>query len=303
MSEKIKKISKTDLSFNEVPLSKIDSDPDQPRQEFDLEAMNRLKESIRLHGIRRPLALEKKKNDRFLIIDGERRYRCAKELGLKSVPATIEEEMTPIERTVYRFNVQETTQNWSYFDKARAIYLLKINEDFSVAELSSLLGMSTAIISDYIAVMQLSRRTIESMSKAKMPFSYATEIVRIIRTLTDAQLRQQFQDNLVERFQRKEFMKRDELSDLRKALNSLDEEEREKMVKLIIKTSTSEILEKLKKEASIDILNSITKLMKACSKFERALIYAKMKKGNEYLEERQTDKLTKLISKIKTFLE
>ncbi len=72
-----------------IALSEIIVNPDQPRRYFDSEAMERLIESIQQHGILQPLLVQPKNDIGYPLIAGERRYRAAKALGLKTVPIII----------------------------------------------------------------------------------------------------------------------------------------------------------------------------------------------------------------------
>ena len=64
-------------SISEVELSKIVPNPDQPRREFDAEALDELAASIRELGVIQPISLRKTGGDSYQIIAGERRFRAA----------------------------------------------------------------------------------------------------------------------------------------------------------------------------------------------------------------------------------
>ena len=76
-------------SINEIELSKIAINPNQPRREFDEESLNELAISITEIGIIQPITLRKISDDEYQIIAGERRYRASQKAGLKSIPAYI----------------------------------------------------------------------------------------------------------------------------------------------------------------------------------------------------------------------
>ena len=76
-------------SINEVPLADIKANPNQPRREFDAEAMEELAESIRQIGIIQPITLRKMDDGTYQIIAGERRWRASQMAGLETVPAYI----------------------------------------------------------------------------------------------------------------------------------------------------------------------------------------------------------------------
>lgn len=76
-------------SINEIELSKISVNPNQPRREFDETALGELADSISEIGIIQPITLRKINEDEYQIIAGERRYRASLKAGLKSIPAYI----------------------------------------------------------------------------------------------------------------------------------------------------------------------------------------------------------------------
>ena len=76
-------------AINDIDLSQISPNPEQPRSTFDEAALDELAASIRELGIIQPLSLRKTGPDSYQIIAGERRYRAAKKAGLTSVPAYI----------------------------------------------------------------------------------------------------------------------------------------------------------------------------------------------------------------------
>ena len=76
-------------SINEIELSKIQPNPDQPRSVFEQEALEELAASIRSMGVIQPITLKEIGDEQYLIISGERRYRAAQMAGLERIPAYI----------------------------------------------------------------------------------------------------------------------------------------------------------------------------------------------------------------------
>jgi len=74
-----------------VPRQKIDLPPQQPRRYFEPQAMQKLVESVKRHGILAPLLVRRSENDRYELVAGERRYRAATEAGLDEIPVVIQE--------------------------------------------------------------------------------------------------------------------------------------------------------------------------------------------------------------------
>ena len=81
--------SQGSTSINEVELSKIFPNPDQPRRVFDEESLEELAASIRKIGLVQPITLRREDDDSYQIIAGERRYRASLLAGLTSIPAYI----------------------------------------------------------------------------------------------------------------------------------------------------------------------------------------------------------------------
>lgn len=79
----------TGSAINEIELSRIDANPEQPRSTFDEETLQELADSIRELGIIQPLSLRMKDDGRYQIIAGERRWRAAQMAGLTTVPAYV----------------------------------------------------------------------------------------------------------------------------------------------------------------------------------------------------------------------
>ena len=86
-------------NLSEIPINLIEPNPNQPRREFDEEAMKELANSIQEIGIITPITLRQMPDGKYQIIAGERRWRASLQAGLKSLPAYI--------RTVKDQNVME----------------------------------------------------------------------------------------------------------------------------------------------------------------------------------------------------
>ena len=70
-------------NMEEIPIEEIETNPFQPRQYFDQEALQELAESIKVHGIIQPITVRKLSAHQFQLISGERRFQASKLAGLK----------------------------------------------------------------------------------------------------------------------------------------------------------------------------------------------------------------------------
>ena len=77
------------VSMVRIPLEQIETNPRQPRKDFDEQALQELAQSIRLHDIIQPITVSRLGANRFRLISGERRWRASKLAGIKDIPAYI----------------------------------------------------------------------------------------------------------------------------------------------------------------------------------------------------------------------
>lgn len=76
-------------AYQQLPIYKVEPNPDQPRHDFDEEELQALADSITVHGIIQPLTVREMPNGYYQIIAGERRWRAARMANLSDVPAVI----------------------------------------------------------------------------------------------------------------------------------------------------------------------------------------------------------------------
>jgi ParB family chromosome partitioning protein len=76
-------------AVNEIAIRNIEANPWQPRSKFDEQALEELADSIKEIGIIQPVTVRLLENGNYQLITGERRFRAAKKLGLKKIPAYV----------------------------------------------------------------------------------------------------------------------------------------------------------------------------------------------------------------------
>lgn len=76
-------------SMMRIAIEQIETNPKQPRHDFDEQALNELAASIKIHDIIQPITVSKLPSGKYRLISGERRYRASKIAGLKDLPAYI----------------------------------------------------------------------------------------------------------------------------------------------------------------------------------------------------------------------
>lgn len=141
-------------SINEVELSKIVPNANQPRREFDEEAMQELADSIAEIGIIQPITLRKMDNDTYQIIAGERRWRASQMAGLNTIPAYIR---TANDEHMMQMALVENIQreDLNAIEIALAYQNLMEQAHLTQDGLSEKIGKNRATIANYLRLLKL----------------------------------------------------------------------------------------------------------------------------------------------------
>lgn len=141
-------------AINEIPLSQISPNPDQPRTTFDEDALDDLATSIRELGIIQPLSLRKIGPDAYQIIAGERRFRAASRAGLATVPAYIR---TANETELTEMALIENIQREDLNAIEIALTFKKLIDQYQLTQerLSERIGKKRATIANFLRLLRL----------------------------------------------------------------------------------------------------------------------------------------------------
>lgn len=137
--------------LDQINIDSIDRNNDNPRIVFRPGEMEALIESIRLHGIQVPISVYKE-GRRFVLIDGERRWRCSLKLNRKTIPALIQEKPSALGNLLLMFNIHSLREQWDLLTIAmklpKVIKLLQGNlgHEPSERELAEQTGLSRSMI-------------------------------------------------------------------------------------------------------------------------------------------------------------
>jgi len=127
----------------------IKQNPENPRVIFRQRDLDKLKKSIYEVGILQPLVVyrDKAKPDEYFLIDGERRWRCAKELNLKQVPTYVHPEPTRIQNITTMFNIHKLRIDWEPMPTAMKLSeLISLSGETKNSELARICGMTESQI-------------------------------------------------------------------------------------------------------------------------------------------------------------
>ena len=178
-----------------VPISKVVRDENQPRQYFDAHKLGRLSESIKKLGIKEPLTVEALPDGTYKIVDGERRWRSAQAIGLKEVPVLIEKALSPSDRVIEQFHLQEMREGWQADEKAIAINSLAQVLDIDFNEAAAMVGLSTKSAQSYKALMSLTDR--KTFISHRLPLERAGNVTGLVATAKN-QIRRQLDTEMTD---------------------------------------------------------------------------------------------------------
>lgn len=141
-------------SINEIELSKISVNPNQPRREFDETALQELSDSIAEIGIIQPITLRQLSDDAYQIIAGERRYRASLKAGLETIPAYIR---TASDENVMEMALIENIQreDLNAVEIALAYQHLLDQYELTQERLSERIGKNRTTIANYLRLLKL----------------------------------------------------------------------------------------------------------------------------------------------------
>jgi ParB/RepB/Spo0J family partition protein len=106
-------ILQSDATLLRVPTESVSPNPDNPRLIFRLDELEELETSIRNQGILVPLTVYREgRSNRFVILDGERRWRCATRLRLDRIPVIVQAKPAPMQNIMMMFAIHHARQDW-----------------------------------------------------------------------------------------------------------------------------------------------------------------------------------------------
>ena len=141
-------------SINEIELSKISVNPNQPRRDFDPIALQELADSISEIGIIQPITLRKTDEDSYQIIAGERRYRASIQAVLRTIPAYIR---TADDENVMEMALIENIQREDLNSLEIALAYQHLLEQYELTQerLSERVGKKRTTVANYLRLLKL----------------------------------------------------------------------------------------------------------------------------------------------------
>ncbi len=171
-------IDNSSEKIHKIKVIEIEPNREQPRKNFDEEALEELANSIKTYGVLQPIIVNKK-DDYYEIVAGERRWRAAKKAGLAEMPCIIKDDIT--DRSNKEIALIENLQrvDLNPIDKAKGLKELIDDYGMTQKELADSIGISRSNIANSIRILNLDPRVIELAQDGKLTEGHCRNLVVI----------------------------------------------------------------------------------------------------------------------------
>ena len=165
-------------NLNEIPIDQIEPNPDQPRREFDEEAMQDLATSIQNMGIIAPITLRQVAPDHYQIIAGERRWRASQMAGLQAIPAYIR---TADDESVMELALVENIQreDLNAIEIALAYEHLAETSGMTQEKISERVGKSRTAVTNYMRLLKLPAQIQMALKNREIDMGHARALLSL----------------------------------------------------------------------------------------------------------------------------
>jgi ParB family chromosome partitioning protein len=181
--------------IDEISLIEIKPNPFQPRRIFDEEKINELAQSIKEHGVFQPILLKRVKQG-YIIVSGERRYRAAQKVGLKTIPSIIRQyEEAKVAEIALAENLQR--ENLTPIEEAEAYKVVMGSLKLTQAELATKIGKSRSHVTNMIGLLNLPQEVQQMLLTNQISMGHAralskleneNKIIKIAKSIIEKQL-------------------------------------------------------------------------------------------------------------------
>jgi len=165
-------------TISEIPIDQIEPNPNQPRREFDPEALSELATSIREIGIIQPITLRQVETNRFQIIAGERRWRASRKAGLTEIPAIIRDysDQETLELSLIE-NIQR--QDLNPIEEAKAFRRLLDEFQLRQEDLAARVSKSRTAITNSVRLLKLDERVQDMLAQGQLSMGHARALISV----------------------------------------------------------------------------------------------------------------------------
>ena len=161
-----------------IPVDRIDSNPNQPRQHFDEDALADLAASIREHGVLQPVLVRPYVDGQYQIVAGERRWRASKMAGLAEIPVIIEDldEEAALEIAIIE-NLQR--EDITPLEEADMFERMTREHGYSLRKLATKLGKDKGYLENRLRLVDAPEDVRELVAIRRDTLSHAYELMKV----------------------------------------------------------------------------------------------------------------------------
>ncbi|MEJ7560812.1 MAG: ParB/RepB/Spo0J family partition protein [Pedobacter sp.] len=173
--------SKNGNSIGNVNINDVETNPFQPRTEFDQVALNELSESIKIQGLIQPITVRKKDSGGYQLIAGERRLRASKLAGLTEIPAYIRlaNDQQMLEMALIE-NIQR--ENLNAIEVALSFQRMMEECNFKQEQLGERVGKNRSTVTNYLRLLKLPPAIQVSIRDGKISMGHARALISVEST-------------------------------------------------------------------------------------------------------------------------
>ncbi len=157
-------------------ISELEPNRDQPRREFDEEALNSLAESIKQHGLIQPILVRPILGGGYMIVAGERRYRACQLAGITQVPVTIR-ELTDKETMEIALIENLQRENLNPIEEAKGYRSLMDDYGLTQEQVSEVIGKSRPAVANSLRLLNLPEEIHSMLENGKLSSGHARALL------------------------------------------------------------------------------------------------------------------------------
>ncbi|MFW6264774.1 MAG: ParB/RepB/Spo0J family partition protein [Bacillota bacterium] len=164
--------------LKEIFVHHIEPNPFQPRQEFDMEVLKDLSQSIKENGVIQPITVRQIKPNQYQLVTGERRWRASRMIGLKKIPAIVKEyDDKQMMETALIENLQREDLN--PLEEAQAYQRMIDEFNMTQEEVSQKVGKSRSSVANTVRLLNLSPKVQVFVSRETISMGHARALLSI----------------------------------------------------------------------------------------------------------------------------
>lgn len=161
-----------------VSLHAIETNPEQPRRDFNEQALEELAQSIKIHDLIQPITVSRINNQKYRLISGERRLRAAKMAGLKDIPAYIRQtDNEALLELALLENIQREDLN--AIEVSLSLKRLMEECDITQEQLAERVGKNRTTVTNYLRLLKLPPDIQASVRKGELSMGHARALISL----------------------------------------------------------------------------------------------------------------------------